>query len=132
MKKFLLLLLIASSFIGAKQGLAVVPLQDKIGKPAITTCPVGTVGASVYHADKIVFLITGALTALSAADQAALNAMPRNRELDIKVSDDPKKVADIKSKTLTFLGASVNVAANFTNIKIVSVSYAAIMCVPLI
>src|SRR5215467_2119106 len=50
----------------------------------------------VQHWDKIVFLIVN-------PDLASKANLPANSELDIKVLDDPHKVADIKQKILDFL-----------------------------
>jgi hypothetical protein len=50
----------------------------------------------VQHWDKIVFVIVN-------PDLASKTNLPANSELDIKVLDDPHKVADIKQKVLTFL-----------------------------
>ncbi len=48
------------------------------------------------HWDKIIFLIVN-------PDLAKRTNLPTNSELDIKVLDDPHKVADIKQKVLDFL-----------------------------
>ena len=50
----------------------------------------------VQHWDKIVFFIR-------TPDLASKVNLPANTELDIKVLDDPHKVADIKQEVLTFL-----------------------------
>ncbi len=107
-----------------------VPALDRVGKPARVLCNiVGGQPVLAAHADKIIFKLTANLLALNANDQAALNALPLNDELDIKVIDDPNTVADLKGKVLTFLRA-VNNAANRQLVKIVDVDYA--MVCPLI
>lgn len=106
---------------------AAVPPIDAAGRPATIRC--GTVGGALVnaaHADKIIFLLVGApnaLTALVQADQPALNAIPRNTELDIKVLDNPRTVADLKGKVLSFLGAVDNPAGRAA-IAIKDVDYA--------
>jgi hypothetical protein len=67
----------------------------------------------------------GQLTALVAGDQIALNAVPRLTTLDIKVLDDPRSVADVKGKVLTFLAAA-DTAANRNGIRIDDVDYAVV------
>ncbi len=108
---------------------AIVPGVDNRGVPAISKCPAQLAVPSVYHSDKIVFVITGGLVAALPADQADLDKLPRNVELDIKVQDNPTRIANLKSKVLTFLGASVNSATtNFANIRITDVEYTAVVC----
>ena len=51
---------------------------------------------NVQHWDKIVFTI-------KSPQLAAKVKLPLNSELDIKVRDDPTKVADLKQKVLDFL-----------------------------
>ncbi|NOU20762.1 MAG: hypothetical protein HOO93_03065 [Methyloglobulus sp.] len=105
-----------------------VPQVEAVGRGAITTCPAIANTAQVYHSDKIVFMIgNGNLQPLVAADFAALNAMPRLTELDIKIRDNPKAVANLKAKLLFFLGAA-NTAENRSLIKIVNVLYATAVC----
>ena len=58
-------------------------------------------------------------------DQPQLDAVPRNRRLDIKVLDDPRTIADLKAKVLTFLGAAV-LPANLNTIVIDDVDYAVV------
>ncbi len=104
-----------------------VPIVDRIGHPAIVVCktlPNEDVVRAV-HMDKIIFQITGALTAANGADQQQLDAVPRNTALDIKVLDDPRTVADLKAKVLTFLGAMLT-PANRLNIEIREVAYAVV------
>jgi hypothetical protein len=110
--------------------LSAVPTVETVGRGAITTCPsITTTGqAQVYHSDKIVFMIgDGNLQPLIAADFAALNAMPRLTELDIKIRDNPLAVADLKAKLLYFVGAA-NTTGNRALIKIVNVLYATAVC----
>jgi len=104
-----------------------VPIVDPIGHPAIVACKVLPNGVAVraVHMDKIIFRITDALTAVAAADQPQLDAVPRNTPLDIKVLDDPRTVADLKAKVLTFLGATVN-APNRIAISVTEVAYAVV------
>lgn len=71
---------------------------------------------SVQHWDKIVFMVTDP----KLASQANVSA---NMELDIKVLDDPHKVANLKQKVLDFLGVP---NGNKNAIKIIDVEYAII------
>jgi YVTN family beta-propeller protein len=71
---------------------------------------------NVKHWDKIVFDITDP----NIAKKLNLTA---NTELDIKVLDDPKKVADIKQKVLDFLKVPNE---NKSSIQILDVEYAVI------
>ena len=104
---------------------AAVPPVDSVGKPALIRCGVTANGQIIRasHADKIVFIIVGFLQAQLQADQPALDMLVRNSELDIKVLDDPKTVADISGKVLTFLGAA-DTSANRQQLRIVEVKYA--------
>jgi hypothetical protein len=104
-----------------------VPVVDGTGRPAKVVCKVLPNGNEVkaWHMDKIIFLIVGPLTALNAADQMALNLVPQQTTLDIKVLDDPRTVADVKGKVLTFLGAA-DTAVNRGAIKIDDVDYAVV------
>jgi len=104
---------------------AAVPPVDSAGKPALIRCGATANGQIVRaaHADKIVFVILGFLQAQLPPDQPALDMIPRNTELDIKVLDDPKTVADISGKVLTFLGAA-DIPANRQELRIVEVKYA--------
>jgi len=119
------------------QTLAAVPPVDGKGVPAVATCAPtvsGTNGAAVLHFDKIIFMITGKLVAANSSDQPALDKVPLNTELDIKVKDNPKTVADLKGKVLTFLGALPNSTAALPNqnrsfIQIIDVEYA-VVCAP--
>jgi hypothetical protein len=103
---------------------AAVPDVDPVGKGALVRCG-ATNGVSIRatHADKIVFLLTGPLQAALPGDQQALDLVPRNTDLDIKVLDDPKMVADLKGKVLTFLGAA-NTSENRLQVRITQVLYA--------
>jgi hypothetical protein len=104
---------------------ATVPPVDAQGAPARIRCGTSAGGVAIYaaHADKIIFSLTGALPAADPDDQGALNAVPRDTELDIKVLDNPRTVADLKGKVLTFLGA-VDSAATRQSVKIIEVAYA--------
>jgi hypothetical protein len=106
-----------------------VPGLDGRGVPADSDCPATSNIARILHSDKIVFAITGQLQAAIAADQAALDKLPRNLELDIKVRDNPKRIADLRSKVLSFIGAAFTPGhPNFGNIAIRDVEYAAVVC----
>jgi hypothetical protein len=119
--------LAAAAFATAAANAAVPPVDPK-GVPAWQKCPSPSDTTIIYHFDKIIFQIApGNLAAAIAADTAALNAIPRNTELDIKVLDDPNTVAELKGKVLTFLGA-VNSAANRLLVRIISVQYASVVC----
>lgn len=106
---------------------AAVPPVDPVGKVAILKCGTTATGASVnaLHADKIVFVLTGALQARDPVDQAALNQLPRNTELDIKVTDNPKTITDLRGKVLSFIGAVDNPDSR-AFVKIISVAYAVV------
>jgi hypothetical protein len=119
----------------ANQAIAAVPPLDGIASPADTklgTCPtLAPATGIIRHFDKIIFRITGPLIAAAAADQPALDALPRNpNKLDIKVFDNPKTIADLKGKVLTFLGAkgTLQDTANRSYITIDDVDYAVILC----
>ena len=102
-----------------------VPPVDPGGRPARILCGNTAGGQQVFaaHADKIIFTLSGALVAQQQADQAALNAVPRDTELDIKVLDDPRTIADLKGKVLSFIRAADNGAARAA-VKIIDVDYA--------
>jgi hypothetical protein len=106
---------------------AEVPPVDDVGRPAIVLCEVTLGGEPVraVHMDKVIFHITDILLAADAGDQAALNAVPRNSRLDIKVLDNPTTVADLKGKVLSFLGA-VDGPINRERIVIDDVDYAVV------
>ncbi len=105
--------------------LADVPPVDPVGRPARIVCGIAAGGQQVFaaHADKIIFTISGAMVAQQPQDQAALNAVPRDSELDIKVLDDPRTIADLKGKVLSFMRA-VDSAVARANLKIIDVDYA--------
>jgi YVTN family beta-propeller protein len=71
---------------------------------------------NIQHWDKIVFTITSPVLAKKANVSA-------NTELDIKVPDNPKKVADLKQKILDFLRIPNE---NKSSLKIIDVDYAII------
>ena len=71
---------------------------------------------NVKHWDKIVFMVTSTTLAKKAN-------VPANTELDIKVLDNPKEVADLKQKVLNFLGVPNE---NKTSLRIIDVEYAII------
>ncbi len=121
---------LAAALLAPTLAAADTPRVDRVGKPARVVCNiVGGQPVLAAHADKIIFKISGALAAVDPGDQADLNAVPRNTELDIKVIDDPLTVADLKGKVLSFLGAVDNAAARLV-VKIIDVDYA--MVCPLI
>ena len=102
-----------------------VPPVARVGQPARILCGNTAGGQQVFaaHADKIIFTLSGALVALQQADQAALNNVPRDTELDIKVLDDPRSIADLKGKVLSFIRPTDNAAAR-PAVKIIDVDYA--------
>ena len=104
---------------------AVVPAVDKIGQPAVIRCGTTPAGVEIFasHADKIIFSLGGFLQAVVPAEQAALDTVPRDTKLDIKVLDNPRTVADLKGKVLSFLGA-VDSAVARQQVQIVDVVYA--------
>jgi hypothetical protein len=119
------LILIALASPVAAQTAIPVPPVDSVGVPARIRCS-STPAIEAEHADKIIFRITGMLIAKSPSQQVALDLIPRNTPLDIKVLDDPTTVADLKGKVLTFLGAVDNAAARQA-VTIIDVDYA-IVC----
>ena len=129
-KKTLKALTVAISLVagmGAASSAFAVPALEIIGRGALKSCPLST-ATKIYNFDKIVFMIgEGNLQPVVAADFVALNALPRLTELDIKVGDDPEKVADIKAKLLFFIGAA-NTISNRDLIKIIQVAYATAVC----
>ena len=104
-----------------------IPQVDGTGRPARVLCKTLPNGFQVFavHMDKIIFQIVGQLTALVAADQMILNAVPKLTTLDIKVLDDPRTVADVKGKVLTFLGAA-DTPFNRSSTEIDDVDYAVV------
>ena len=104
---------------------ATVPVVESVGVGARIRCGANAAGVPVYasHADKIVFALTGPIQAAIPADQPALDAIPRNTPLDIKVLDNPQRIADIPGKVLTFVGAMDN-TFNRLQLQIHEVKYA--------
>lgn len=111
--------------LSSTQALAVVPTVDGKGVAAAATCTLAGAQVPVHHYDKIIFMVGGTLKAALTADQTALANLPLNTELDIKVRDNPRTVADLKGKVLTFLGATTDLQ-NRSLIKIIDVEYAVI------
>lgn len=107
--------------------LADVPLVDAVGRPASVVCAVTPAGVQVrtVHMDKVIFQIVADLTATVPADQPALDNVPKKTDLDIKILDDPRTVADLEGKVLTFLGAA-DTANNREGILVKDVEYAVI------
>jgi hypothetical protein len=93
---------------------------DITTKPEINEQTSACAKGNLQHWDKIVFMITDP----KLATKTNLTA---NTELDIKVLDDPKKVADLKQKVLNFLG---NAKGNKSSIRIIDVDYAIICALP--
>ena len=107
---------------------AAVPPVDRAGKPAPTVCPTGGPPKKILHFDKVIFQISpGTLAPLFAADAAALAALPRNLDLDIKIVDNPVTVANLESKVLSFLGAQSG-PGNRQLLRISDVEYTTIVC----
>ena len=104
---------------------ALVPFVEAVGRGAQIVCGTTPAGTTIYaaHADKIIFRLSGQLLAANQVDQPALDLVPRNTELDIKVLDNPKRIADLKGKVLTFIGAVDN-TANRGGVGILHVQYA--------
>ena len=74
----------------ANSAQAAVPTVEYVGRAAITNCPTTLANSLVFHSDKIIFMLgEGVLQPLETADVAALQALPRLVELDIKVRDNP-------------------------------------------
>ncbi|MCI0467328.1 MAG: hypothetical protein L0Y57_10045 [Beijerinckiaceae bacterium] len=129
-KSTLLSVLIATATVAAAEmAHAVVPPVDGAGRPAFSVCPAGTTPKSIYHFDKVIFQISaGNLVPINAADAAALNALPRTTDLDIKIIDHPRTVADLESKVLSFLGAQPANPGNRQLLRITDVEYTTIVC----
>lgn len=121
----------AAFLFAVPQTSAAVPGVDGRGTPAPILCPATLDVPAILHFDKIVFQISpeGKLVAANPADQNALEKLPRGTPLDIKVPDNPKRVADLKGKVLTFLGA-VPDAEGRAAINITNVLYATAVCTP--
>jgi hypothetical protein len=128
-KSTVLSVLIATTTVAAADvAYSAVPPVDGAGKPALSVCVASTV-KRVHHFDKVVFQIgSGNLLPIAAADAAALNALPRATDLDIKITDDPRTVTNLKSKVLSFLGAQPNNLNNRQLIRISDVEYTTIVC----
>jgi hypothetical protein len=128
-KSTLLSVLIATTTVAAADvAYAAVPPVDTAGKSALSACPTATT-KRIFHFDKVVFQIaTGNLVPVIAADAAALKALPRNTDLDIKIIDDPRTVSDLESKVLSFLGAQPANPGNRQLLRITEVEYSAIVC----
>ena len=131
-KSTLLWVVIATTTIAAADvAYAAVPPVDRAGKPALVVCPTTTAGAPnrIYHFDKVIFQIAvGDLVPIAANDAAALKVLPRNTDLDIKIIDDPRTVADLESKVLSFLGAQPRSSGNRELLRISDVEYTTIVC----
>lgn len=96
----------------ASNTVSVIGTNKSITPTSQVICP----EANVKHWDKIIFMI-------KSPELAQKVGLAANTELDIKVLDDPKKVADIKQKVLDFLGLR-NVPRNI--IQILDVDYSII------
>ena len=131
MKKlfFLFSLLITLELFLANQAAAAVPTFDNIGKPASVQCTAtDRYYKRIYHFDKIIFkILPGNLQPVYANDYWILNKLPRNYELDIKVLDDPRTIAGLRGKVLSFMGAALT-DANAKLVNIVDVEYATAVC----
>lgn len=105
---------------------AEVPVVDAIGKPGTVRCK-NVAGGPIRaeHIDKIIFQLVGHPVAVLAADQPAIDQIPLNDPLDIKVKDDPTTVADLKGKVLSFIGAQ-DTPANRQTVKVIDVDYAVV------
>jgi len=113
-------------------GALAVPQVDGAGRPASTTCPATATVTTIQHFDKIIFKIIGKLIAPQGANtQPALDdlvAKNFGKLLDIKVIDNPLKIANLERKVLTFLGADPNNPDNQNAIEITDVEYASVVC----
>jgi hypothetical protein len=141
-RSILLASILAVAPLYSNQAISAVPSVDGRGIAAYTTCPrtAATVTApSIHHFDKIVFVITGKLVAApnpvnpnDTTIQERLDKLPRGIELDIKVNDNPKMVANLKSKVVSFLGADILnpdiILSNMACIDIKRVEYTAVVC----
>lgn len=128
-KSALLSLVIATATVtAANVAHSAVPPVDRAGRSALSTCPTTDAQKRIFHFDKVVFQIAaGDLVPTIAADAAALKALPRGTDLDIKIIDNPKSVSDLESKVLTFLGAQAS-SANRQLLRITQVEYSAVVC----
>lgn len=132
-KSTLLSVVIATATVAAAADVsyAAVPSVDRGGKPALVVCPATTAGAPkrIYHFDKVIFQIApGDLVPIIANDAGALKELPRSTDLDIKIIDNPRTVADLESKVLSFLGAQPGNAGNRQLLRISDVEYTTIVC----
>jgi hypothetical protein len=101
---------------GEGTGAAIGEIIKNCGKAVETVCSPD----NVQHWDKIVFKI-------NSTELAKRVNLTAGTELDIKVLDNPKEVADIKKKVLDFLGVP---NAKRETIQIIDVEYA-IICAKL-
>ena len=130
MKKSLLLsVVLATTTVGAADvSFALVPPVDRVGRPALIICPAAAPPQAIFHFDKVIFqLAPGNLFAINANDAAALNALPRDTDLDIKIVDNPKTVAALEAKVLSFLGAR-NIEVNRDKLTISDVELSSVVC----
>jgi hypothetical protein len=97
---------------GTGTGTAIKDIINRCGKGTPAVCPEN----NVQHWDKIVFMII-------SPDLGRKVNLTAKTELDIKVLDDPLKVADIKQKVLDFLKVP---NAPRDTIRILDVNYAII------
>jgi hypothetical protein len=127
-KSTLVSVVIATTTVAAVDvGYTAVPPVDRVGRPALTVCPAGP-PRRIFHFDKVIFQIApGNLVPTIAADGPALNALPRDSDLDIKVRDDPTTIAGLEGKVLSFLGAANN-NNNRNLLKISDVEYTSVVC----
>lgn len=123
MKTFIRLSFAAIAF-ASLPALADTQVVDKSGRPGKIRCNV-TADGPVFaeHVDKVIFRLTGAIQAMQPGDQPALNNIPRNTKLDIKVLDNPETIADLEGKVLSFIGAVDN-AASRSALVVDEVAYA--------
>jgi hypothetical protein len=105
--------------------LAASQVVDSVASPALIRCNTTAAGAPVnaVHADKIIFHLTGPLQAVNPAAQQAVDAIPRDSKLDIKVLDNPATIAVLKGKVLSFIGVVDN-ANSRAGVTIDEVAYA--------
>ena len=106
----------AVSFIGTILSLALLTSFLVHLSPASVAAQTSCPAKNVQHWDKIIF-------AIKSSKLAAKVKLPVNTELDIKVRDDPTKVADLKLKVLQFLNVPTEPRSS---IDILEVRYAMI------
>ena len=129
-KSSLLSVVVATTTVAAAADVAsaVVPPVDRIGRPALSLCPAAAPPQAIFHFDKVIFQIAeGNLFPINANDQAALNALPRETDLDIKIVDNPRTVAALEAKVLSFLGAR-NIEVNRDKLTISDVELSSVVC----